>query len=174
MKVGGRRIIDHIESVFRVFFDDILIVTNQPADYLEFDATIVTDIFATRSSLSGIHAGLFYAANPFVFVTACDTPFLQEALVRSVISRIEASDGVVIPETGAGMEPLCAVYAKRCLPVIEHQIKSEKFKIQRFFKSIRVHKLAEEFLRQADPDLRSFFNINTFEDLARAEAWAKQ
>ncbi len=174
VKVGDRRIIDRIDAVFRAVFDEIIIVSNQPAAYLEFDATIAADIFTTRSSLTGIHAGLFYAANPFVFIAACDTPFLQENLVRSILNRIEARDGVVIPETAAGMEPLCAVYAKTCLPLIERQIRAEKFKIQRFFKSIRIHKLAEDYLRQADSELESFFNINTYEDLARAEALAQQ
>ncbi len=174
VKVGGRRIIDRVDAVFRAVFDEIIIVSNQPADYLEFDATIAADIFTTRSSLTGIHAGLFYAANPFVFITACDTPFLRESLVRAVLNRIEAHDGVVVPETAAGLEPLCAVYAKTCLPLIERQIREEKFKIQRFFKSIRVHKLAEDDLRRADPELESFFNINTHEDLARAETLAQQ
>lgn len=172
LEVGGRRIIDYIFEVFRTIFEEILIVTNDPAAYLEFDATIVSDIFSVKSSLTGIHAGLFYARNPFIFATACDTPFLQEAVVRAILDRIEANAGVVIPETQAGMEPLCAVYSKTCLPVIERHLKEEKLKIQRLFKFFRVKKVPETVLRQTDPELISLFNINSPEDLRRAQSWS--
>ena len=172
LKIGQKRLIDHIYRVFCAVFDEIIIVTNQPAAYLDFDATIVSDVFPVRSSLTGIHTGLFYSGNPFIFAVACDIPFLQEDLVRLLVSRIEASAGVVIPETSEGLEPLCAVYAKSCLPVVERQLEQQKFKIQRFFKSLRVLRIPEESLRTADPELKSFFNINTPADLARAEAWA--
>lgn len=171
LEIAGRRVIDHVFSVFRPVFDEILIVTNEPTRYLEFDATIVSDVYSVRSSLTGVHAGLFYARTPFVFVAACDIPFLKERMIRTILQYRETNAGVVIPETGAGMEPMCAVYAKTCLPVMERHIKNEKFKIQRIFKSFRVKKVPEDVLRKADPELWSFFNINTPEDLKQAESW---
>lgn len=170
LEVGGRRIIDRIFELFRSVFEETLIVTNEPLTYLEFDATIVADVFPVRSSLTGIHAGLFYARTPFIFVTACDTPFIQEGLIHTILDRVEANAGVVIPETGAGMEPLFAVYSKTCLSVMERHIEKEKLKIQRIFKSLRVKKVSEDVLQQADPELKSFFNINTPDDLILAES----
>lgn len=169
LSVGERRIMDAIYEVFRSSFDEIIIVTNRPSDYLEWDAKIVTDIFPVRSSLTGIHTGLFYAAHPFIFVTACDSPFIQKDLVTIMLENIEPHLSVVIPDTAKGMEPLFAVYSKTCLPVMEKHIKEEKFKIQRMFHKFKVKKIMEETLREKDPDLISFFNINTAEDLARAE-----
>jgi molybdopterin-guanine dinucleotide biosynthesis protein A len=171
LEVAGKRVIDHIFGVFSTVFEDILIVTNEPTRYLEFDATIVSDVYSVRSSLTGVHAGLFYARTPFVFVAACDIPFLKESLVRTILDYIESNAGVVIPETEDGIEPMCAVYAKICLPVMERHIKSEEFKIRQIFKSTRVKKVPENALRQADPELQSFFNINTPDDLKRAESW---
>ena len=60
MDVHGKRILDSLYNVFSDLFDEILLVTNEPLQFLEWDLTIVTDIFSTRSSLTGIHAGLFY------------------------------------------------------------------------------------------------------------------
>ncbi len=174
LEVGGRRIIDRIFEPFQNLFEEVIIVTNDPASYLDFNATLVSDIFSVRSSLTGIHAGLFYARNPFIFVTACDTPFLQEKLIRIIMDHIEANVGIVIPETEAGMEPLFAVYSKTCLPMMEHHIKEGKFKIQRIFKSLKVKKVPGDVLQQTDPELTSFFNINTPDDLIRAESWGDQ
>ncbi len=172
LRIGGRRIIDRIYEVFAAVFAEIIIVTNDPEAYLEFDATIVSDVFSTRSSLTGIHSGLFYAANPFIFAAACDIPFLQEPLVRLILERTEANAGVVIPETEVGLEPLCAVYAKSCLPVAERCIRENVFKIRHFFKPLRVVRIPEDVLRRADPDLESFCNINTPEDLEQARRLA--
>ncbi len=171
LEVGGRRMIDSVYDVFKSVFDDIIIVTNQPWLYLDLDATLAADIFPVRSSLTGIHAGLFYSGNPFIFAAACDTPFLQADLVRLILSRIEPGAGVIAPETAAGMEPLCTAYAKTCLPVVERHLEQKIYKIQSFFKSLRVIRVPEETLRVADPELKSFFNINTAAELEQAEAW---
>lgn len=168
---GGRRVIDHIYDMFSSVFAEIILVTNQPMDYLDWNATIVSDIYAARSSLTGIHAGLFYARSPFAFVTACDTPFLKKEIVQTVLSRITPGVAVVIPETDGGIEPLCAVYSKACLPLMERRIQAKQFQIRKMFSKIRVKKVSESVLRQNDPELMSFFNINTTQDYSKAKDW---
>jgi molybdopterin-guanine dinucleotide biosynthesis protein A len=86
---------------------------------------------------------------------------------------VEAGVDIVIPETSKGFEPLCSVYSKRCLKPIEQQIIKQQLKIRHVFPKVRVKKLPEPILRKADPDLLSFSNINTPEDLAKAEQIAK-
>jgi molybdopterin-guanine dinucleotide biosynthesis protein A len=167
--IGGRRVMDHIYDVFSSVFEEIILVTNQPLDYLEWDVTLVTDIYSERSSLTGIHAGLFYSRTPFVFVTACDTPFLKKEIIETVISRMEPGVAVVIPETGGGLEPLCAAYSRDCLLLMERQIKAKKFQIKKMFQKLRVKKIPEVLLRQEDPELLSFFNINTAQDYSKAK-----
>ena len=172
--VHGKRILDSLYNVFSDLFDEILLVTNEPQQFLEWDLTIVTDIFSTRSSLTGIHAGLFYMKNPFAFFSACDTPFLKKELVERLIENIEKNIDIIIPETKAGLEPLCAIYSKQCLKPAEQHLKEKKFKIQRAFRGKRIKRIPENILRAADPDLVSFFNINTPADLEAAQEMAKK
>jgi len=167
--IGGRRIIDRLLDVFTDLFDEIILVTNHPEQFLQWDLTIVTDIYDLRSSLTGIHTGLFYANNPNAFFSACDTPFLQKELVETLVEQIEHKIDIIMPETTAGFEPLCAIYSKRCLKPAEDHLKANKLKIQWAFRSNRIKHIPENQLRSVDPELRSFFNINTPEDLARAE-----
>ena len=169
LSIGGKRIIDHLYSIFNALFEDIILVTNDPHKYLEWDINIVTDLFPVRSSLTGIHAGLFYTLNPFAFFAACDTPFLKKEIVETIIDNIEQRVDMVIPETSAGLEPLCAVYSKECLKPVEQHINQNKFKIQQLFQKRRVKKIPENILREKDPELISFFNINTPEDQEKAE-----
>jgi len=168
MKWDGRPLLDHIRQAFEDFFQEIVLVTNAPARFADWDMTLVTDLFDVRSSLTGIHAGLFYASQPFAFVTACDTPFLQPAMIRLLLENADSDTDVVIPQTEMGLEPLCAVYSQRCLQPITQRLQRGDFRIRSFFRQMRIRHVPAERLRQADPDLRSFYNINTPADLAKA------
>jgi len=171
--IGGKSIIDHIYSVFDKLFQEIILVTNDPLNYLEWDLNIVTDLFPVQSSLTGIHAGLFYATRPFAFITACDTPFLKKELAETIVRSIEPGIDIVIPETSKGLEPLCAVYSKKCIKPIERDIARQELRIQQFFRNVHIKHLSEKILRKKDPDLKSFININTPGDLVRARAMIK-
>lgn len=169
LRVGPQRILDRVLEVFNEVFEEITIVTNDPLQYVEWNATIVTDLFSSRSSLTGIHAGLFHATQPYVFVAACDAPFIQKGVVETILDGIRPGADLILPETTKGLEPLCAAYSKKSLPTIERHIRENKLKIQLVFRKDRIQKIPERRLREKDPDLISFFNINTPEDLTRAE-----
>lgn len=170
ISIGGKRILDRLYHLFSETFSDVIIVSNNPAKYLEWDAHIVTDIFPIRSSLTGIHAGLYYTQTPHAFITACDVPFLQKEVVEMIVGDLSNDIDVVIPETAAGLEPLCAAYSIRCLDAIHHNLIKKRMKIQMLFKKMRVKRISEKALRRIDPQLYSFLNINSPPDLIRAEA----
>jgi len=167
--VGNERILDRLNNTFQDLFEELLLVTNDPLHYLSWDMMMVSDLLPIRSSLTGIHAALFHASQPHVFVTACDTPFLKTALIRNLLEELEQKWDVIIPVTEEGHQPLCAIYSKRCIKPIEHQLQHEDPKILKFFSKVKVKEVPEEKLRAVDPDLVSFFNINTPEDLAASE-----
>lgn len=169
MQIGGKQILDRIYTVFSNLFEEIILVTNDPVKYVGWDLKIVTDIYHYRSSLTGIHAGLFYSTKPHSFITACDTPFLNKELIEAIIYAVEPQTDIVIPETSTGLEPLCAVYSKRCQKPIENQIEKQEFKIDKFFNKVRVKKISDKELRRKDPELTSFFNVNTPSSLEKAK-----
>ncbi len=166
--VGGQRIIDYLVPLFQSVFHDVILVTNTPEDFLEWDALIVGDLFELRSSLTGIHTGLFYMRRPFGFFTACDTPFLNRQVIETILARIDPDVDVVMPQTRKGLEPLCAAYSKRCLEPVENALRLGKCKIQRALRKRRTRLVSEKALRPHDPQLLSFFNINTPQDLEHA------
>ncbi len=169
LEIGGKKILAHIYELFTSLFEDVILVTNDPLLYLEWDLKIVTDLFPDRSSLNGIYSGLFHMSTPYAFFTACDAPFLKRQIIETIVDRIGKDADVVIPETIEGLEPLCAVYSHQCLKPAEKHLVTKIFQIKRFFKSVRVKKLDESILRDNDPELLSFININTPADLAMAQ-----
>lgn len=169
LTVGGSSIMDRLYGVLADSFEEMMLVTNEPLRYLSWDAMIVTDVFPVRSSLTGIHSALLHTSTPHAFITACDTPFLKASLVRMLLNELEPKWDVVIPVTEKGHQPLCAIYSRRCIKPIERQLRNGELKILEFFPKVRVKRIHEEQLRSADPDLVSFFNINTPEELAASE-----
>lgn len=169
IRIGGKRIIDRLLDVYSRLFDQIVLVANDPITYMDVDALIVSDHYAVRSSLNGLHAGLYAAAHEYVFCAACDAPFIKGALVQQLLDNIDYNADLIIPQTSAGYEPMFAVYKKTCLPTMMWQLERDQLKIQGLFRKIRVKTVAESELRAADPELISFFNVNTPEDLIQAE-----
>jgi molybdopterin-guanine dinucleotide biosynthesis protein A len=173
LRVGGIRLLDRIYDIYTELFEEIILVTNTPLKFLEWDLLIVPDLFPIRSSLTGIHAGLFFMTNPFAFISACDTPYLKKEVIETIIGKIEPEIDIVMPETSAGLEPLCAAYSKRCLQPAQQHLEQEKLKIVKAFRKSRIKTISEKVLRKKDPGLLSFFNINSPDDLKRAEEMVK-
>lgn len=169
LKIGGRRIMDRLLSVLEPYFREIILVTNDPLGYLDWDVMVVTDHFDKRCSLTGIHAGLFAASHPHALVTACDMPFVQPPMIELLLGAHEPHLDVIIPRTALGFEPLMAIYSKRCLNPMEAALMNREYQVQRIFKKVRKHEIEEPELRRADAELISFCNLNTEADLAEAE-----
>lgn len=174
IRLGNQTIIDSIYSIFNTIFDEIIIVTNAPLDYIRWNVTIVSDIFPTRSSLTGLYSGLFYSSHPYSFFIACDTPFLKKELVTALVNQIRPDVDAVVPETSKGLEPLFAVYSQKCLKIIEHQYHQDNFKIRSVLDKVRTAYFTERKIKEIDPDMHSFFNINTPDDLTVAKTIAKK
>lgn len=172
IELAGQTTIDRLYRLFNDLFDEVIIVSNQPELFINFDCLITTDLLPLRASLTGIHTGLFYAHYEHIFVTGCDTPFLKADVVNTVVNNHISSAGASMPVTNGGLEPLCAVYAKKFLPRVESHAKRNLMKIKQVFGNKRIHPVSEKKIRQADPELISFFNINYPEDLERAKRLA--
>jgi len=172
LHIGSRKIFEHIHGIFSDLFDETLLVTNCPEKYLQYDIPMVSDLLDLRSSLTGLYTGLFHTTTPYAFFAACDTPFLKKEMIQIVLDAIEPNQDIIVPRTRMGYEPLCAAYSVRCLKPARRQLETRRLKIQGLFESLRVNEIPEKRLRTIDPELESFFNINTPLDLEKAEQMA--
>jgi len=101
------------------------------------------------------------------FFVACDMPFLNGKLIHHMMDVMEDFD-VVVPKVDWKIEALHAIYSKRCIPAIKELIDRQDYQIIKFFQSVRVRYLNKEEIRDFDPELRSFFNVNRPEELLNA------
>jgi molybdenum cofactor guanylyltransferase len=164
LTVNGERLIDRTVRLFHMVFQEVIIVTSSPTEYLDQEAVIVTDILPGKGALGGIYTGLFFAREEYAFVAACDMPFLNRAFLEQMISQTEGYD-IVVPACVEGLQPLHAVYARRCLPVIRGLLERDRLKISGFYPGHRVLTISPEVIRSFDPEGRMFMNVNTPEEL---------
>jgi molybdopterin-guanine dinucleotide biosynthesis protein A len=164
-ELHGIRLIDRVVHVMASLFEHLVLVTNTPHEYSYLGLPMVEDIIKGLGPIGGIHSGLEAISDETGFFVACDMPYLNENLLRHMVS-LKGDFDAVIPRVGGWMvEPLHAVYTKKCLPAIRDSFDSRVYQVMRFFQKIRVRYVDEEEMRSFDPQLMSFFNINKPEDL---------
>ena len=169
IKINGSRMIDKTMDIYRRLFSEILIVTNDPLSYLEFThASIVTDIYKGKGPLGGIYTGLFYARNPYSFVSACDMPYLNRDFIE-YLARLSGKHDVIVPKLTEGYQPLHAIYSRNCLPSIKRLLILDKLKITGFYRDMRVLEVSGGQILPFNKDNRIFQNLNTPEDVEKTK-----
>ena len=169
--VGEETLIERGLSVLRSIFQELMVVIAQDSPPLGVDAKVVRDLVPECGSLGGLYTGLMQAATPWIFVAACDMPFLDQAVIAQFTSRRATAD-IVMAKLAARLHPMHALYGKQCLPVLEQMIQARQLKIQELvsYASLRVQYVTEVDLLTMDPSGRSFQNVNTPKDLEAARS----
>lgn len=125
LRLGDETFLERVIRVLGPLVDSFLIVANEPDRYAGFGAQVVRDEREGVGPLMGIYSGLKASASEMNFVTAADTPLLAAAFVRYLLQAGEGCDACV-PRWRAELQPLCAVYSRRCLPAIESVLDRER------------------------------------------------
>ena len=164
--------IDRVLDTLSQFTPSILIVTTEDQTGLAESATpgvrVVKDIYPGKGPLGGIYTGLMHAETSYSLVVGCDMPFLNGGLIRYLIDGASGY-AAVAPKIGWMIQPLHAIYSKSCVPSIEALLREEQLQIIKLFNLVNTRYVTEKEIDQFDPDHLSFLNINTEDDLMKAE-----
>ena len=172
--VAGVRILDRLVDAMVTAFGDLpLLVANaQNAGEWRPGLTVVADAVAGLGSLGGIHTAVCEAPAPVV-IAAWDMPFVTAELLRELAAGLESADACLPASDGPrGVEPLCAAYGPAVRPAIEAALARGDRRAVAFHDSIRVAILNGEKIRSLGDPGRLFFNVNTAQDLERANRMA--
>ena len=149
----------------------IIVVANDDNRISELDlpddVAAVIDEYTGKGPLAGIYTGLSASSTEWAVFCACDMPFLSPELYHALLSRRIEHDAVV-PIVDGRPEPVHAAYSRACLGPIGEKLADDDLKVAGFFQDVSVRYFSEDEVRAIDPDLLSFFNINTQQDLETA------
>jgi len=166
----GTTLIERVIQRVQPIADEILITTNQQENYQFLNLPLFSDIIPNRGALGGLYTALKAASNPYTAVIACDMPFVNgKMLMAEKQTLISTNADIVIPHTGEGLEPFHSVYRNgTCLPAIKSALSENKWRVDAWFSQVKLVRFTPQQIRQFDPQMRCFFNINTPDDLQKA------
>jgi molybdopterin-guanine dinucleotide biosynthesis protein A len=162
-------------------FPQVLLSSNNGAPVREAGrVTVVRDILG-EGPLAGIYAGLCAATSDYLYVCACDMPFINAGFIRYVTALI-AQDAAraatkdiyiyrAVPKPGgknAGYEPFNAFYRKTLVHSAEAALEEGVYKLTPFIESASLRILGEEETARFGGETM-FWNVNDAKDLRNAE-----
>jgi molybdopterin-guanine dinucleotide biosynthesis protein A len=165
LTIGGTPIIEREIDIVRRVASSVFLVTSADAP-LDANLTAVRDEFPNHGALGGIYTAIAHSPHDRTLVVACDMPFLSAQLLEHM-ARLDGD--VVIPRTGRGYEPLCAIYSRACLEPIRARLARGALHASQLPDGVRVTEVGPEALAAYDPDGLLFVNVNTPHDYERAK-----
>jgi molybdenum cofactor guanylyltransferase len=172
LEVGGRRVLDRvIDALVAALGSPPLLVANAPeATSWAPDLRLVRDVRPGLGALGGLLTAVELAPAPVICV-AWDMPFVPPGLITALAEGLEGYDAFLPESNGPkGLEPLCAAYGPACGEAIAVTLDSGDRRAVGFHDRVKVGILSLDRIRPLGDPERIFFNINTAEDLAEADA----
>jgi molybdopterin-guanine dinucleotide biosynthesis protein A len=172
-KVGGERIIDRVMQSMKVATGEepIIVANAEGADQWIDGVTVIPDTHVDCGSLGGLHAAVAHDKSP-VLVVAWDMPFVTPDLLEQIIKTFDEDTKTTLPASKnerSGVESMCAIYDPSCLKLIEAQIEDEDYRASGFLENIKHHIIPLEEFGEPEDAERLFFNVNSQDDLEKAE-----
>ena len=168
----GKTFIKRLVDSLRHVTDEIIIVAKNPEQCTRFEALqdvrCIADIRQGIGPIGGLHAGASAARGNLLFVSACDMPCIETAVVSHLFDTIGTADAAIPCWNAEMLEPLHAVYRRDVL--LRYLESHESYSLRPMIRSLNTRYVPVEELRRFDPMLRTFTNINKIEELDRINA----
>jgi molybdopterin-guanine dinucleotide biosynthesis protein A len=118
---GGVPLLTRIVIELKARFDEVVIVAapvSEGQPRIEIPGLkIVHDETAFTGPLDALRRGLDELDHDIAFACSCDSPLLSSYVAGKLVAMLHDYDAV-IPEVGGKLQPLHAVYRKRCARAI--------------------------------------------------------
>jgi molybdopterin-guanine dinucleotide biosynthesis protein A len=178
VELGGKTLMKRTADAVREAFPEspITVVAGNSTQFaiqaITAGVPFIFDLHEDRGPLGGLQAALAHSRSEWIFVLACDYPFVSPEFLRLLAQYVSPEFGSVVPEQADGrLQPLCAIYnVETARPVVEEIIARPRVSppmhevVERL--DARIVKFDEYAHLGGAGEL--FCNINTTDDVERA------
>jgi len=171
--IQNQMLISHGYNTIKQLFKELIIVCtrNQKNKLIKHNITCITEDYRV-GPLGGIKKGAQSTNSKYLFVFACDMPYLNPQVIKYMLGKKKDTD-CVIPEDNMGrLQPLHAIYRRsRVLELLRNGYpKNNKTNyLAKTMTKVAIIKTCE--IKKIDKDLKCFTNINTEKDLQAKTAF---
>lgn len=167
LEVGGIPLVERVLAAATAVVDRVVLVGKAGDESPLPGLPWVVDDHPEPCALAGVVTALRHAGDRPVLVLACDLPFLVPDLLRRLLHESGAAP-VRLPEISGRFEPLVALYRPAALAPLTEALAEGRLALHQEVAALNPDRVAESILREVDPDLVSFVNVNDRSDLAAA------
>jgi molybdenum cofactor guanylyltransferase len=140
------------------------IIVGNPNRYGAF-GEVIDDLVPGCGPLGGIHAALNASESDRNLILSVDMPLVTPEFLRWLMDEsINGIELVTVPQPAGRSQPLCAIYRRGMLPVIEKAIAEGEYKVDRTFSRVPTRYLSDGEIRGAGFAGDIFANMNTPEE----------
>ncbi len=166
IKFKGKELFLHGYEILNGIFQSVLIVCDNSVENklmeLNSDYEVVPESLNV-GPLGGIYVGMQNLSSDYVFVSGCDMPFLSRSVIEFLCNEI-GKDGVIPLGGGGRPEPLHAIYRReKILELGKLCLKGGR--ATNLIGKMNLKIVPADKIREYDPGLMTFRNINTKEDV---------
>lgn len=135
--------------------------------YAEFGGRVVEDRWPGEGPLGGIITALMDAhtqnhRHTWCLIVGCDMPFLTREWLRYLKEHALASSAsMVVPQSAAGLEPLCACWHTEATGKLQYAFEDGIRKVTEAMKRVSMEVVDERDWARFDKSGRLFWNMNT-------------
>src|SRR5215217_6510970 len=123
----GEPLIAHVVDTLRALVEEVIVVAAPGQELPPLPVTLVYDEVAYQGPVGGICYGLAASKGEVSFVTSCDSVFLDQRLIRYILTQIADHD-VVVPRWEGRFQPLHAAYRRTVQQHLEAQLARGDFR----------------------------------------------
>lgn len=164
LKYNGIYLMDTIIYKLKKSFDEIVIVTNNPAIYNDKkrqilkDVLITTDIIKDKGPCVGLYSGLAISSNEDNFLLACDMPYINNDYIKYLLDM--SYKNALVYKNNKYFEPFCAMYKKDLLYRLKEFIYEDQRSLNKFLRTIEPDIIDDSIIESFDKEKKMFTNIN--------------
>ncbi len=163
-KINSVRTIDYVIGVAKEVCSEVYIVTKDKTKFKDTDAQVVVDLLPDQAPVIGIYTALKESQSEKILILSGDTPLIKRGVLDILIE--EYQEPITIFSIKGKLHPLIGMYLRAVLPKLEEYLKIGGRSVIGFIDNIKYKAVTEDKLQDVDPELLSFLNMNTKEDLS--------
>lgn len=118
-------------------FTEMLISDARIGNFEDLGPRVVYDGYGDIGPIDGICQIIRHASCQYVFICAVDMPFISRELVEYLAGFVSGEYDCYVLADEERVHPLCAIYSKAVLPVIEELIAEGRYRLTDIFRKTR-------------------------------------
>ncbi len=164
-EIKGKKVIELVVEALKPVCKRLCLLTKDKEKFSFLSGVeVYKDIIQKQYALAGLYTALHKLKGEKAFIVAGDMPLIKPEVALYLWES--SKPPITVYNIKGKVYPLFGVYYRRVLEPLEEYIKSGGERLVDFIKRVGYKEIGEEEIKKLDPELLSFINMNTKEELA--------